>query len=129
MRFAYMSLLHVANQRRFGRIHDCHQVVTENAIKILNVHRWKHFLQWLAFGYCLLQYCVGLYIIQTDKIHVVLRHVKQGVFVLLSVVYMHPFKWMQCVCCRKVGFRLDLMSVFEHNINFTRFNNISINRQ
>jgi len=36
-----------------------------------------------------------IYIIKTDKIHVVLRHVKQGVFVLLSVVYMHLFKWLQ----------------------------------
>jgi len=78
MHFAYMSLLHVANQRRFGRIHDCHQVVTENANKTVNVHRWKHFVHRLAFSYCLLQYCVGLCIIQTGRSNVVLRHVKRG---------------------------------------------------
>jgi hypothetical protein len=34
-----MSLLHVANHRRFGRIRDCRQVVTENANETVNVHR------------------------------------------------------------------------------------------
>jgi hypothetical protein len=39
--------------------------------------------------------------LKRGKIHIVSRHVKQGVFVLLSEVYMHPFKWLQvCVVGR-----------------------------
>jgi len=56
-----------------------------------------------------------LYIIKTDKIHVVLRHVKQEVFVLLSVVYMHPFKWIQlCVVVRLVQTGRDVCFATQH---------------
>jgi hypothetical protein len=37
---------------------------------------------------------LGLSIDKTVEIQIVLKHVKQDVFVLLSAVYMHPVKWV-----------------------------------
>jgi len=37
---------------------------------------------------------VHTYIDKTDKIQIVLKQVRQGVFVLLNEVYRHPIKWI-----------------------------------
>jgi len=48
--------------------------------------------------YSLFQHSVALYIIKTDKAQIVVKKVKQVVFILLNAVHIHPTGWLKlCV--------------------------------
>jgi hypothetical protein len=48
--------------------------------------------------YSLFQHSVALYIGKTGKIRIVVKKVKQGVFVLLNAVHIYPVGWVKlCV--------------------------------
>ena len=58
-------------------------------MKLLDVMVNKH---------SMFQYTVALYIVKTDKTQIVVKKVKQGVFVLLNVVHIYPVGWLKlCV--------------------------------
>jgi len=56
--------------------------------------------------YSLFQYIVALYIVKTDKIQIVVRKVKQGVFVLLNAVHIHPVGWVKLCVVGGINFFL-----------------------
>ena len=51
--------------------------------------------------YSLFQYRVALYIVKTDRTQIVVKKVKQSVFVLFNAVYIYPVGWVKlCVVGR-----------------------------